>query len=142
MVRPVKSLLVVLAAGLCLAALLRSRKFMPMMDLTPAAGPLRARPAREAPPSRRQAVAGAGGTYLPITPNDLVPPDRTAAARSTSPPAPNPEGMSCPAVHVLHLGPGAPGPVGGILEFLVIHPHFTKNAAGGYDGSDRHSATT
>ena len=82
-------------------------------------------------------VAGAGGTYLPISPDGLAPtgPDRRGPL-DVPPAAPNPQGMACPAVHVFHLGPGAPGPVGRILEIVAIHPSFTKNRSGGYDGSD------
>jgi len=127
-----------LAAGLCLAAL---APYQPVHANggrnaydSAAPGPSSEGSAAE---THGRLVAGAGGTYLPITPNDLVPtgPDRRNPLE-VPPAAPNPQGMSCPAVRVFHLGPGAPGPVGGILEIVAIHPHFTRNSAGGFDGSD------
>ncbi len=129
---------IALAVGLCLAAL---APYGPVQ----ADGGLNASATGTPGPSsdgtgavtHGRLVAGAGGTYLPITPNDLVPTGPDARSPLDIPPAaPNPQGMTCPAVHVLHLGPGSPGPVGSILEFVAIHPHFTKNSAGGYDGSD------
>ena len=138
MVRPVKCPLAVLAAGLCLAALAPHTQVHANDGLNTGGGAAPG-PSSEgtAAVTHGKLVAGAGGTYLPITPENLAPtgPDRRSPL-DVPPAAPNPQGMSCPAVHVIHLGPGAPGPVGGILEFLVIHPRFTKNAAGGYDGAD------
>jgi hypothetical protein len=80
-------------------------------------------------------VTGAGGTYLPIIASDITPP-------STDPPNPldippsgtNPQGMTCPDSHLFHVGPGSPSPGGGVVAAISIHPWFTKNAAGGYDG--------
>ena len=129
---------IALAVGLCLAAL------APYGPAQADGGPNASATGTPGPSSdgtgavtHGRLVAGAGGTYLPITPNDLVPTGPDARSPLDIPPAaPNPQGMTCPAVHVLHLGPGSPGPVGSILEFVAIHPHFTKNSAGGYDGSD------
>src|ERR1700726_3999629 len=52
-------------------------------------------------------VAGAGGTYLPIIPADIVPGGPEPRNPLEIPPAgPNPQGMSCPAAHRFHTGPG------------------------------------
>lgn len=81
-------------------------------------------------------VAGAGGTYLPIIPAGVIPMGPEPRNPLEIPPAgPNPQGMSCPASHRFHTGPGSPAP-GGIVSVVTIHPAFSRNAAGGYDGFD------
>ncbi len=82
-------------------------------------------------------VAGAGGTYLPITPTDIVPTGvEPRNPLGIAPPGVNPQGMSCPESHLFHVGPGSPTPGGGVVAVIAFHPDFTKNAAGGYDGDD------
>jgi hypothetical protein len=82
-------------------------------------------------------VAGAGGTYLPITPAGLNPTGGDTRNPLQVPPhGPDPQGMSCPAPNLFHLGPGSHGPGGGILAVIAIHPSFTLNKLGGYDGYD------
>jgi hypothetical protein len=82
-------------------------------------------------------VAGAGGTYLPIVPAVLPPGGRDPGNPLSIPPkAPNPQGMSCPTTSVFHPGPGSPAPGGRVLAVIAIHPSFTTNAGGGYDGHD------
>ena len=85
--------------------------------------------------------AGAGGTYTPIAA------DGVSGARADPrnplyiPPPPDPQGKSCPPTHVFHvgqnggvMGPGIPS--GSIVAVVTIYPTFTRNAQGGYDGSD------
>ncbi|GEM_PF-2655105 len=80
-------------------------------------------------------VAGAGGTYLPIVPDDITPSGREPRNPLDIPPAgPNPQGMTCPDAHLFHIGPGSPSPGGGIVAAISIRPAYTRNAAGGYDG--------
>jgi hypothetical protein len=82
-------------------------------------------------------VAGAGGTYLPIIPTDIIPTrTETRNPLQVPPPGPNPQGMICPEANLFHVRPGSPSPGGGILAVIAIHPTFTRNAAGGYDGID------
>ncbi|MFI5286673.1 MAG: hypothetical protein ACHQ4F_10180 [Candidatus Dormibacteria bacterium] len=82
-------------------------------------------------------VAGAGGTYLPIMPSNIIPTGSDPSnPLEIPPPGPNPQGMSCPPSNVFHVGPGSPSPGGGIVAVISIHPAFTRNAAGGYDGSE------
>jgi hypothetical protein len=82
-------------------------------------------------------VAGAGGTYLPITPAGLNPTGGDTRSPLQVPPhGPDPQGMSCPAPNLFHLGPGSHGPGGGILAVIAIHPSFSLNKLGGYDGYD------
>jgi hypothetical protein len=77
-------------------------------------------------------VAGAGGTYLPITPTVIGPGGGDSRGPLQVPPhGPDPQGMSCPASNLFHLGPG-----GGIQAVIAIHPSFTLNKLGGYDGYD------
>lgn len=82
-------------------------------------------------------VAGAGGTYLPIIPTNITPVGSDPRnPLQIAPPGPDPQGMTCPQSHLFHVGPGSPAPGGGIVAAVSIHPLFTRNAAGGYDGSD------
>jgi hypothetical protein len=82
-------------------------------------------------------VAGAGGTYLPIIPADIIPTGANPRnPLQVPPPGPNPQGMTCPESHVFHVRPGSPSPGGGIVAVIAIRPVFTRNAAGGYDGID------
>ena len=82
-------------------------------------------------------VAGAGGTYLPIIPAGIVPTGTDPRnPLQIPPPGSNPQGMTCPESHLFHVGPGSPSPGGGIVAAIAIHPAFTRNAAGGYDGTD------
>ena len=82
-------------------------------------------------------VAGAGGTYLPITPTGIVPGGSDPRNPLEVPPrGPNPQGMSCPATSLFHVGPGSPAPGGGVVAVIAIHPAFTRNSGGGYDGLD------
>jgi hypothetical protein len=82
-------------------------------------------------------VAGAGGTYLPIIPTGIAPGGSDPPNPLGIPPhGPDPQGMSCPAANLFHLGPGSHGPGGGILAVIAIHPTFTLNTLGGYDGYD------
>ena len=82
-------------------------------------------------------VAGAGGTYLPITPTDIEPGGSDPRNPLEIPPkGPNPQGMSCPTTSLFHVGPGSPAPGGGVVAVIAIHPGFARNAAGGYDGHD------
>jgi hypothetical protein len=82
-------------------------------------------------------VAGAGGTYLPIIPADITPTGTDPRnPLQIPPPGANPQGMTCPSAHLFHVGPGSPLPRGGIIAAIAIHPAFTRNAAGGYDGFD------
>lgn len=82
-------------------------------------------------------VAGAGGTYLPITPSGIVPGGSDPRNPLEIPPkAPNPQGMSCPTTSLFHVGPGSPAPGGGVVAVIAIHPGFTRNSGGGYDGAD------
>jgi hypothetical protein len=82
-------------------------------------------------------VAGAGGTYLPITPTDITPVGSDPRnPLQIAPPGPDPQGMSCPQSHLFHVGPGSPAPGGGIIAAVSINPAFTRNASGGYDGAD------
>jgi hypothetical protein len=76
-------------------------------------------------------VAGAGGTYLPITPSGVSSGGSETNPLATPPPGPNPQGISCPAPTIFHIGPG-----GGVVAVLAIHPRFTMNKLGGYDGVD------
>ncbi|HVC03964.1 MAG TPA: hypothetical protein VND88_04760 [Candidatus Acidoferrales bacterium] len=88
-------------------------------------------------------VTGAGGTYLPITPTDIVPDGSDPPNPLRIPPkGPNPQGMSCPTTSLFHVGPGSPAPGGGVVAVIAIHPTFTRNAGGGYDGSDARFAYT
>ncbi len=81
-------------------------------------------------------VAGAGGTYLPIIPAGIAPSGpEPRNPLEIAPAGPNPQGLSCPAAHRFHTGPGSPTP-GGIVSVVTIHPTFSRNAAGGYDGLD------
>ena len=76
-------------------------------------------------------VAGAGGTYLPIIPADIVPLGPELRNPLETPPAgANPQGMTCPASRRFHTGPG------GVVLVITIQPTFTRNATGGYDGAD------
>jgi hypothetical protein len=80
-------------------------------------------------------VAGAGGTYLPIAPTGIVPGGSDPRNPLEIPPkGPNPQGMSCPTTSLFHVGPGSPAPGGGVVAVIAIHPGFTRNAGGGYDG--------
>ncbi len=81
-------------------------------------------------------VAGAGGTYLPVTPSGAASSGSDTNPLSTPPHGPDPQGMSCPAPNIFHIGPGSPGPGGGVIAVLAIHPSFTINKLGGYDGVD------
>jgi hypothetical protein len=82
-------------------------------------------------------VAGAGGTYLPITPTDIVPGGSDPRNPLEIPPqGPNPQGLSCPTTSLFHVGPGSPAPGGGVVAVIAIHPGFTRNSGGGYDGHD------
>ena len=82
-------------------------------------------------------VAGAGGTYLPITPTDITPGGHQPRnPLQIPPPGVNPQGMTCPESHLFHLGPGSPSPGGGVVAVIAFHPDFTKNSTGGYDGND------
>lgn len=82
-------------------------------------------------------VAGAGGTYLPIIPTDITPAGSDPRNPLEIPPSgANPQGMTCPESHLFHVGPGSPAPGGGIVAVISIHPAFTRNSAGGYDGLD------
>ena len=82
-------------------------------------------------------VAGAGGTYLPIIPTDIVPGGSDPRNPLEIPPrGPNPQGMSCPTTGLFHVGPGSPAPGGGVVAVIAIHPRFTSNGGGGYDGLD------
>jgi hypothetical protein len=83
--------------------------------------------------------AGAGGLYAPVGPGQTPPVAREPVNPLTIPPPPNPQGKSCPQNTAFHVGPaprgpGAPG--GSILRVLNIYPAFTRNAKGGYDGTD------
>jgi hypothetical protein len=82
-------------------------------------------------------VAGAGGTYLPVTPIDIAPSGSDPRnPLEIPPPGPDPQGMSCPQSQLFHVGPGSPSPGGGVVAAISIHPAFTRNSAGGYDGFD------
>jgi hypothetical protein len=81
-------------------------------------------------------VAGAGGTYLPIMPTGVASSGSDRNPLAIPPHGPDPQGMSCPTPNVFHIGPGAPGPGGGVIAVLAIHPGFTINKLGGYDGAD------
>ena len=81
-------------------------------------------------------VAGAGGTYLPITPTDIPGGSDPRNPLGIPPQGPNPQGMSCPTTSLFHVGPGSPAPGGGVVAVIAIHPGFTRNSGGGYDGSD------
>ena len=82
-------------------------------------------------------VAGAGGTYLPIVPADIMPTGTDPTnPLLIPPPGADPQGMTCPETQLFHVGPGSPSPGGGIIAAIAIHPFFRKNAAGGYDGFD------
>jgi hypothetical protein len=82
-------------------------------------------------------VAGAGGTYLPITPTDIAPGGSDPRNPLEIPPQGlNPQGMSCPTSSLFHVGPGSPSPGGGVVAVIAIHPGFTRNSDGGYDGYD------
>jgi hypothetical protein len=82
-------------------------------------------------------VAGAGGTYLPIPPVDIVPVGGDPRNPLQIPPkGANPQGMTCPTSSLFHVGPGSPAPGGGVVAVITIHPGFTRNATGGYDGHD------
>jgi hypothetical protein len=81
-------------------------------------------------------VAGAGGTYLPITPTGVASGGSHTNPLAIPPPGPDPQGMSCPTPNIFHIGPGSPGPGGGVIAVLAIHPSFTINKIGGYDGAD------
>jgi hypothetical protein len=83
-------------------------------------------------------VAGAGGTYLPITPTGIVPGGGDRNPLTVPPHGPDPQGMSCPSPNLFHIGPGSPGPGGGVLAVVAIHPGFTMNKLGGYDGFEAH----
>lgn len=86
-------------------------------------------------------VAGAGGTYLPITPTDIAPGGSDPRnPLGIAPQGPNPQGMSCPTTSLFHVGPGSPAPGGGVVAVIAIHPGFTRNSGGGYDGYDEHFA--
>jgi hypothetical protein len=82
-------------------------------------------------------VAGAGGTYLPIVPTGL---DQSGSdprnPLAIAPHGSDPQGMSCPASNLFHMGPGSQAPGGGVLDVIAIHPSFTVNKLGGYDGYD------
>ncbi len=83
-------------------------------------------------------IAGAGGTYLPVTPGDIgTSGGDPRNPLAIPPPGPNPQGMSCPETHLFHVGPGSPTPGGAVVAVISIHPGFTKNVTGGYDGYDR-----
>jgi len=85
--------------------------------------------------------AGAGGTYTPIA-ADGVSASRTDPQNPLYiPPPPDPQGKACPPTRVFHpgqnggvIGPGIPS--GSIVRVVTIYPTFTRNAQGGYDGSD------
>lgn len=79
--------------------------------------------------------AGAGGLYAPIGPGEAPTPRQDPRNPLTVPPPPNPQGKSCPDNTAFHVLPGPRGP-GGIIRVLTIYPNFTRNARGGYDGSD------
>jgi hypothetical protein len=82
-------------------------------------------------------VAGAGGTYLPIIPTDITTSGGEPRNPLDVPPkAPNPEGLSCPPARIFHIGPGSSAPGGGIVAVIAIHPTFTPNSLGGYDGAE------
>jgi hypothetical protein len=81
-------------------------------------------------------VAGAGGTYLPITPADITGGSDPQNPLQIPPKGPDPQGMSCPTTSLFHVGPGSPAPGGGVVAVIAIHPGFTRNSGGGYDGSD------
>jgi hypothetical protein len=82
-------------------------------------------------------VAGAGGTYLPIIPADITPAGSDPRNPLTiAPPGADPQGLDCPRSNLFHVGPGSPAPGGGIVAAISIHPMFTRNATGGYDGSE------
>ncbi|MGA7989782.1 MAG: hypothetical protein WCB51_15440, partial [Candidatus Dormiibacterota bacterium] len=83
-------------------------------------------------------VAGAGGTYLPVPPTDIVPTGRDPRNPLQIPPqGTNPQGLSCPTTSLFHVGPGSPAPGGGVVAVISIHPSFARNATGGYDGYDQ-----
>ncbi len=82
-------------------------------------------------------VAGAGGTYLPITPTDIPGGSDPRNPLGIPPQGPNPQGLSCPTTSLFHVGPGSPAPGGGVVAVIAIHPAFTSNSSGGYDGSRR-----
>jgi hypothetical protein len=82
-------------------------------------------------------VAGPGGAYLPIIPANITPTGSDPRnPLEIPPPGANPQGMTCPQSELFHVGPGSPAPGGGIVAAISIHPAFTRNAAGGYDGFD------
>ena len=82
-------------------------------------------------------VAGAGGTYLPVPPSDIVPTGTDPRNPLEVPPqGPNPQGLSCPTTRLFHVGPGSPAPGGGVVAVISIHPAFARNTTGGYDGYD------
>ena len=84
--------------------------------------------------------AGAGGTYAPSMSGDVASGHTDPQNPVTIPPPPDPQGKSCPATHFFHVGstgvvgPGIPH--GSIVAVVTIYPTFTRNAQGGYDGSD------
>ncbi len=83
-------------------------------------------------------VAGAGGTYLPVPPADIVPSGKDPRNPLQIPPqGANPQGMSCPTTSLFHVGPGSPAPGGAVVAVISIHPAFTRNTTGGYDGNDQ-----
>ena len=89
------------------------------------------------PVTHGKLIAGAGGTYFPIVPVDITPSGAGPPnPLDRPPPGPDPQGMTCPVAHVFHVRPGSPSPGGGIVAVISILPTFTKNAVGGYDGSD------
>src|SRR4029077_10729805 len=82
-------------------------------------------------------VAGAGGTYLPIVPADIMPTGTDPTnPLLIPPPGADPQGMTCPETQLFHVGPGSPSPGGGIIAAIAIHPFFRKNATGGDDAFD------
>jgi hypothetical protein len=85
--------------------------------------------------------AGAGGTYAPQSGNQITPGRHDPGNPIYIPPPPDPQGKVCPPTTIFHtrapgsvIGPGIPA--GNIIAVLTIYPTFTKNAQGGYDGSD------
>jgi hypothetical protein len=82
-------------------------------------------------------VAGAGGTYLPVPPDNIVPSGTDPRNPLQIPPhGANPQGLSCPTTSLFHVGPGSPAPGGSVVAVIAIHPAFIRNSAGGYDGYD------
>jgi hypothetical protein len=78
-----------------------------------------------------QLLAGASGTYTPSGADTYTPTQIDPRNPTTVPPPPDPQGKTCPATTTFHIGHG-----GRIVSVVDIYPSFTRNAQGGYDGSD------